>query len=475
MKPIYKLAKWVPSPHTGTINRWTQRIDFWIGLANNKSPGIKDFLEADNFDFIDVLVFLEDEDDDDDFDFIDFWRGLSANKEITNYLLNHFYDDFDEATTVGDNINWDYMCQHNESPFVVDFCKKYPENICWDAICRNQLNDSLLAFAGNYPEKLNWNELSRNPLPSAIEILKKYPNKITEKIVYNCNPDAFELLESIYTKIDWKKFNRHYHCYDYPNKNTVKLFKKYFSWMKIFHGENFINWQNWSKVPEAMSLLKENPDKIDWSEFCENKHPEAVNMLKDEKNRDKLDWEQISRNKHPDIVDFLDNNLKKLNLNNLVRRNNPNFAKLIEKYWNNPDFHFLFGVDRYYRQNRDFAIPNEFFEIGPYGQYIDRLPLTDWDEFARRPECIHLLKDTFENGIYLKEMEQHNNFYRGFYSNPAIFELDKEAMTAQNKQFAEELMAKVFHPERVQKILEKYNYNILTEETCYPSDSDEET
>jgi hypothetical protein len=49
-------------------------------------------------------------------------------------------------------------------------------------------------------------------------------------------------------------------------------------------------------------------------------------------------------------------------------------------------------------------------------------------------------------------------------SNPSIFELDYREMTKQMEPFYKELVEKVFHPKRLQNYLQKYNYNILSEE-----------
>ena len=467
MKPFYKLKSWVPIPFVSENNDndcncdW---MDFWIGLTHNKSPGIENFLGKEIFDY--ALFYQEEQHD---FDVIDFWRGISSNNQMTDFLLKNFNETFDGETSIGENIRWKYLFEHNDSPFVVDFCKKYPEKICWDSVCKNDTNDSLIAYAGGYPQYLNWDYISMNSLPSAVYILKKYPDKVTDNIVYNENPDAFELLENKRKEIRWDILAKHCPNYpSYPNRNIVKLFEKYFDEM-----ETYINWKWWSKSSDAISLLEKNHNKIIWQHFCCNDHPKAIKMIK--KNKDKIDWEALCRNKSPDIVDFLDDNLEKLCLDVLMYTCHPNCIKIIEKYWNNKDFTFLFGNRTMKKYNNIHEnVPNKFLEMGPYGQYIERVALQYYESFAERPECAHLLKDAFENKTHLKVMEECSNFYRGFYSNPAIFELDTDAMKAQNKSFAEELMAKVFHPTRVKRMIEKYGYNILTEELCYQSDTNEE-
>ena len=58
-----------------------------------------------------------------------------------------------------------------------------------------------------------------------------------------------------------------------------------------------INW-DLSGNPRAIELLKENQDKIDWNYFSEN--PCAIELLK--ANQDKIDWDQLSVN--PNIFTY---------------------------------------------------------------------------------------------------------------------------------------------------------------------------
>ena len=285
-----------------------------------------------------------------------------------------------------------------------------------------------------------------------VDLLKRIPGV---KMCISRHPRATQFLTDNPNIISW----------DFLSLNTNAIFL-------IEENLDKINWKLLSLNPNAVHILARNKEMIDWNGLCLNHN--AIPLL--EANKDKINWEALCRNKSPDIVDFLDDNLEKLNLDVLMYTCHPNCIKIIEKYWNNKDFTFLFGnrFNILMPDNIHENIPSKFLEMGPYGQYVDRVALRYYSSFAERPECIHLLKNAFENGTKLEIMEECSNFYRSFYSNPAIFELDTEAMKGQNKQFAEELMAKVFHPERVERIIKKYNYNILTEELCYQSDTDEE-
>jgi hypothetical protein len=55
-----------------------------------------------------------------------------------------------------------------------------------------------------------------------------------------------------------------------------------------------------SKHPNAIDILRENPDKIDWDDLSMN--PNAIDMLR--ANPDKINWFGLSGN--PNVIDAID-------------------------------------------------------------------------------------------------------------------------------------------------------------------------
>ena len=51
-----------------------------------------------------------------------------------------------------------------------------------------------------------------------------------------------------------------------------------------------------------------------------------------------------------------------------------------------------------------------------------------------------------------------------FSSNPSIFEIDYQTLQQRIEPFKEELIQKCFHPERLVRYLEVYNYDIGDDE-----------
>jgi hypothetical protein len=116
-------------------------------------------------------------------------------------------------------------------------------------------------------KKINWELLGYNHC--SIDIFRKYPDKIIENIEQlQQNPYMFELLENNFDRITW-------------------------SW-------------GLSAKPNAIDLLKMNPEQIVWSGLSIN--PNAITML--ETNFDKIDWNELSIN--PNALDVLKENPDKI-------------------------------------------------------------------------------------------------------------------------------------------------------------------
>ena len=72
------------------------------------------------------------------------------------------------------------------------------------------------------------------------------------------------------------------------------MFYKLRDWIPI----DFINWKYLSSNPNALFLLKSNPNKINWKYLSMN--PNAIDLLKE--NQDKINWKYLSAN--PAIFEY---------------------------------------------------------------------------------------------------------------------------------------------------------------------------
>jgi len=71
----------------------------------------------------------------------------------------------------------------------------------------------------------------------------------------------------------------------------------------------------------------------------------------------------------------------------------------------------------------------------------------NWNSLSENSNAIHLLEQ-YPDKIDWDELS----------SNPSIFKLNKDAMMLQIKDFAEDLAKVCFHPKRIERYLEKINY-----------------
>ena len=77
----------------------------------------------------------------------------------------------------------------------------------------------------------------------------------------------------------------------------------------------------------------------------------------------------------------------------------------------------------------------------------------NWNNLSQNPNAIHLLQQNPE------KIDWDILSY-----NPAIFEIDYNALYKRIEPFKEQLIAQCFHPDRLVRYLEKYNYDIGDEE-----------
>jgi len=62
------------------------------------------------------------------------------------------------------------------------------------------------------------------------------------------------------------------------------------------------------------------------------------------------------------------------------------------------------------------------------------------------------------------EQNQHELNWDYILNNPSIFEIDYQVLQQRIAPFKEDLIAKCFHPSRLVRYLETYNYNIGEDE-----------
>ena len=351
--------------------------------------------------------------------------------------------------------------------WVEDFYNEldYDKNWKYEQLCYNNSPGAIAIIKKNIESKnINWGVLSQNYY--AFDLLMENKDKINwDKICFNENENIFNFVKNNQNKIDWKFSFKG--MYKIPEISSIimerlstrkKVFRK-IDWFDICrYSSNFclldkypqqIRWEILSENPNAIHILEKNLDKISWSSLCRN--PNAIKLL--EENQDKIDWRALSAN--PNAIDLLDNNYEKVQeevFSNIEESDilgicgNPNAIHIIEK-----------NLDKL--NDRSWILLNS----NPNAVHLVERYATEkvcWDNLLENPNALEILKKYKDD----KSEEGYDGYFFYIYRNPGIFQLDKVAMKKQIEPFAKELIEKVLHPSRVFRILNEYNYNIVSDE-----------
>jgi hypothetical protein len=260
------------------------------------------------------------------------WPRLSANPNSSAIEL---------LKTNLEKINWNSLLQ-NPNPKAIELLKAYPHKIQhWYLLSQNP-NTEAIDLLIDYPEEIHWDLLSKNPNVKAIELLKANPNKIDWKAISNntnpevielikdkineenrmsqddyenleeneqinwyylsSNPNTIELLRANIEKIHWGNLSGN------TNRNAIELLRQKIydenqmpeDELKNLNNSKKISWDLLSSNPNAIELLKANPNKINWRFLSSNPNPKVIEIMKN--NINKLRWYWSS---NPSIFDEL--------------------------------------------------------------------------------------------------------------------------------------------------------------------------
>jgi hypothetical protein len=271
-----------------------------------------------------------------------------------------------------ENLKWPFLC---ENPNAISILENNPDKISWylftenphclplieqnqdklDELCWSDLfkNPNAIVFIERNIEKLEkmasfWDMLSQNP--NAMHILKNHPDKISFRgLSCNNNPEAIRILEENYGKIHWPLLCRNPSAIALIERRLGEPYIPEINWLDFRspRPHKNINWSMLSENPNAMHILKQNPDKIVLHGLCANTNPEAVEMCAEilAHSPSQIEWGSLSGN--PSAIDLLEENQEKINYPNLsknpaifvydyeeMKRNHMDFKQeLMEKAW----------------------------------------------------------------------------------------------------------------------------------------------
>jgi ribosomal protein L24E len=239
------------------------------------------------------------------------WERLSNNPYAIELLKKN-----------PDKINWLLL---SSNPGAIQLLKENPDKINWHEL---SLNPAAIQLLKENPDKINWAMLSENP--NAIYLLRKNPDKIDWGHL-SINPNAIELLHKKSKEVDsngnpnrcyYGTFNKKNISIDYLGRNPILTPRLHdckcpdnnrdpcsnynFNvsinaiYVNLYKDSDRNFWIDLSRRPNAIDLLKQYPDRIDWINLSHNSNPDALELL--QQNPDKIVWQKLSKN--PNIFEI---------------------------------------------------------------------------------------------------------------------------------------------------------------------------
>ena len=301
----------------------------------------------------------------------------------------------------------------SENPNVVSMLLKphlfriFEDKIQWGVLCDHPKVSPLLE---SHMDKIKWPYLSRNP--EVVPFLEKHLDKI-DWYYLSENPSAIHLLEKYPEKISSPKLGQ--------NPNGIQLLVSrldeiYAEWDPANSwdwGPNKIHWDWVCGNSSALPLLEKYPENIVWEIASSN--PQLLPLF--EQYPENVVWDNVcASHTNLDILQFLEKHIEKLDESCWqLLSSNPHAIPLVEKY----------------------------------PEHID------WWRLSRNPAAIPLLE---------KNPEKIN--WKQLSANPSaahlLFPLDLVRMKKANEPFQEELVAYVFHPDRLCQLCKSMGIDFQT-------------
>ena len=325
------------------------------------------------------------------------WSLLSSNPNAISIL---------EKKVNLNKIDWKKL---SSNPNAIHILEENLDKVHWQSLSKNPNAIHILEQNLNQLDNECWTNIMFNP--NAKTLLQKYAKEYLKKEHFKHNlleiPNAVVIIQTCQDKIDWEYIYRLQ--IDYINYYTINNIK--------MNRSDAVKWTLISKLEldDAMSLIEQNLDKANWEILSSNK--KAIHIL--EKNIDKIDWWNLSYN--PNAIRILENHLDKIIWSNITI--NKNSLNILEHNISNINL----KASRFLRQNK-----NAVILLKKYPYLVDFLDDYDWYELSYNPYLCDLLYDKYN---YKKMKEQM-------------------------KDFCEELVQKVFHPLRLQRICNLYNLDL---------------
>ena len=301
-------------------------------------------------------------------------------------------------------------------------------------------------------DKLSWKNLSGNP--NAIKLLDANPDKIDWHYLSG-NPNGFDLIKKYVIGNKEQEDKISWHILSLNSKAAIKLLET-----KILEDDSSTSWYLLARNPDAISIIRKYPNKIEWNAISKNsnaidilrkkweeekiliktKHPiytylklhhivswdllsgntgaldllrEKIQMEKDMppdeykllSYKERIDWESLSGN--PETVELLEENRDKIVWQNLSNNSNPKAIQLLKEH-----IEYEKRLKRRYRLKLSNKIDWALLSSNPNAIEIlaANKKKINWSSLSSNPNAIDIL-----------EANQDKINWKMLSSNPSIF------------------------------------------------------
>ena len=297
-----------------------------------------------------------------------------------------------------DKLNINYLCQ-NECPGAIQLIEeKFLDKMVndpiykqsWDYLSKNSTYEAILLLEKNF-DKINFYELSKNTCPKAIEIIKKNiengKNIGWSMINANNSIEAINLLKKNPDKI-WIS------CLCRNNSSLVTSLLEMIpdANEKLDYFFLSFNEANW-----ALDLLekeyKRDGSNLKLEYLCSNESARAIDIVKKTMTNNINYWVPLSSNSN--AIDLLEQNKEHIDFGGLLRNSSPRAIKLIEE---------LIEKNSALKSDYDMNILSE----NPHAiNFLEKNPdLIDWVRISKNPAIFEINKKYLKEriNIFLEEL-----------------------------------------------------------------------
>jgi hypothetical protein len=243
------------------------------------------------------------------------WRHLSLNP--SDGAINMLLDNFEF-------IHWEsFFCNKNERVLV--YLEAYKDYINTNASYFLSWNTSkrAVSFLIQNPELIHWDSFSGNENTDAVRFMLMHPEKVNWKLFsMNTNDLAVNYLRKNLDLVNWEYLSLN------TNNKAIRLFNKY---------PEMVNYYNLSRnnCDEAIEILKANRENINWYNLSGNNNTCAVELLLE--NPSKIDPKLFSGNSNIKAVKYLEKHKELINWAYFCKNTNSYALNIIERVIKNID------------------------------------------------------------------------------------------------------------------------------------------